>query len=146
LAKARGRFRNQRGLVDKTIAPDEEPVWEPDRGGAIPEENYPIVFDRESGVATPFILRVRREARPESGRLAYFAVVATDIDGERRMVAIDPSHGELHAHLYDREGEEVGKVVLMSSIDGQGSMDKAYDLAQAALFEDERLRKHLEEW
>jgi hypothetical protein len=139
-------MQNERGLVDKTIKPEGEAPWEPDREGAVPEEDYPIVFDRESGVATPHQVRVRRESRPESGRLACFAIVVTDMEKHRQMLTIDPSHGELHVHLYDREGNETARIVLLNPIDGQGVMDKAYDLAQAALFEDERLRTHLEEW
>ena len=144
MGKSRGRMRSERGLVDKSFLPPD--LGHPDRHDAIREELYRVSIGEGAGFSTVYELRAFRETRPDSGRLVYFAIVVTERSGGRRVVVIDPSHGELHAHLYDREGREAARVVLLSFGEGDPIIETAFGFAQDAVWTDPRLLRHMEEW
>jgi hypothetical protein len=135
MGKARSRSRSER----QTGAGHQptEPSWLPDPDDC---EDYGYTFDL--GGAARVIVRLRTY----NTKIIEFAMTQqtrTAADAWREVIRIDSAHGEVHAHRFNRSGEQFLRSVLRP-ITAIADVEEGYQEAEAIIFDG--WQENLERW
>jgi hypothetical protein len=139
VGKSRGRVRNERGLVDKTVHPEPEPtVWPPDLEAADRDPVPPIVVPVSEND------RIIQRMTFLRGRVIEFPLMQEHRQGNSwwRVVRVDTCHDEVHVHRYAGGGNEFRRD-LIKPITCQADVEAGLDEAEALIFDqwEENLRR-----
>lgn len=142
VGRPKGRTRQERGLVDKTIAPEVErdavlhaPDGCPDCHEPAPDHVYVSPEDR-------VIVRMQLH----KGRLVDFALVQQHREGDdsiwRDVAEADCRHDKVHVHWYDARGKRSGETDIMPIVT-QADVEAGMERASEMLFDqwEENLRR-----
>lgn len=126
MAKASGRTRQERGLVDKTVHPDPD-VWSFDPDEA---EEY------EDVIAVAPDAKIIQRYNYVRGKIVEFALIQQQRhEGEWCDVAkVDTDHSEVHLHRYDVQGNQFDRRVLRP-IKCQADVDEGLVVADQVIFD-----------
>ncbi len=137
----KGRHRQERGLVDKTVFP------EPDRDPLLhsPDDCPDCIETRDDPIQITPRDRVITRLQMHGHLLVDFALVQqrhTDEDGWQTVVEADCRHDEVHVHWYNAQGDRCGRQVLRR-INTQQDVEDGYDAANALMFDqwDDNVRR-----
>lgn len=126
MAKAKGRSRQERGLVDKTEEPDPEERFVPSRPASGDQCRTYDVGSHQVFHGVWF---------GEDGRVTDFCMcIQVPIEGEwNDVLRIDCCHGEVHVHRFDSGGRETRKVLF--PVYSQEDVEKGFDQATRLIYE-----------
>jgi hypothetical protein len=125
MAKAKGRVRQDKHLVDKTVAPDSDPRYEAHRP---PTGDQCRTFDVGSH-------QVFHGVWYQAGRLTDFClcIQVPVADEWADVMRIDCCHGSVHVHRFDSTGKETLRV--LREIYNQEDVEAGFQVASDLIYE-----------
>lgn len=124
MSKSKGRVRNERGLVDMTVAPEETPPLVMPSPDDCDEHEYDIYEAADSvHIHVRFVTHL--------GQPVEFAFTQRVRDGIRwaDVIRIDTCHDEVHVHRFGQSGTEFARTTLWP-IEAQADVARGMDEAE----------------